>query len=173
MGGGRGFFILDGQISWNFGCSVFFFIRISYFFFEFLVSFIIGCFVQFAFVSVWRKGMGEGKGRGQEASLCWGVWVFMVFYFKRDFRFLGEGSQVGGSLVQFQKVVWERVLGNFLEGFWFLQDQINFSCISMVRQRVELRRGGSSRLFRSKVRGEGFSLVILLYLDLIKVGLAR
>lgn len=117
--------------------------------------------------------MGEGKGRGQEASLCWGAWVPMAPHPKRDPRSSGEGSQAGGSLVQPQKVVWERAPGNFLEGSWSLQDQINPSCTSMVRQRAELRRGGSSRSPRSKVRGEGPSPATPLHLDLTKVGPAR
>ncbi|XP_023491867.1 pleckstrin homology domain-containing family N member 1 isoform X4 [Equus przewalskii] len=51
-------------------------------------------------------------------------------------------------------------------------DQINPSCTSMVRQRAELRRGGSSRSPRSKVRGEGPSPATPLHLDLTKLSRA-
>lgn len=125
MGGGRGSLTSDGQTSWDSGCPVPPSTCTSHSLPESSVPSTTGCPAQSAPVSVWRKGMGEGKGRGQEASLCWGAWVPMAPHPKRDPRSSGEGSQAGGSLVQPQKVVWERAPGNFLEGSWSLQDQID------------------------------------------------
>ncbi|XP_024410660.1 pleckstrin homology domain-containing family N member 1 isoform X2 [Desmodus rotundus] len=48
-------------------------------------------------------------------------------------------------------------------------DQANLGCTSISGQKAELRRGGSSRLPRSKARGEGPSSASPLHLDLTKV----